>query len=250
MKKLAVMSMSGGLDSATLAAEALNQDFDIFVLNFNYNQKNSPELQAFCNLIAVYETKYRDKIIGVKQLDLKPLFNEFLDIWAQMRDSGEIKEKAEHEFYTPSRNLLFAVMSAVIGEIVALSKNYDEVYIGLGIHQHTETAYGKHRNYWDITPEFAERLQQLLALNDVKTIKLFTPFVNMYKKDIVKRAIELGVPYALTWTCYNPDIKENVALPCGKCEACIERQLAGEAAGVNDINDYAVFLGSECIISR
>ena len=180
MKKLTVISMSGGLDSATLAAEALNQGFDVFILNFNYNQKNSPELQAFCNLMTVFETKYRDKIIGVKQLNLKPLFDEFLDIWAQMRDSGKIEREAEHRFYTPSRNLLFAVMSAVIGEIVALSKEYDEVHIGLGIHQHTETAYGEHRNYWDITPVFARRLQQLLELNDVKIVKLFTASINFF----------------------------------------------------------------------
>jgi 7-cyano-7-deazaguanine synthase len=234
--------MSGGLDSATLTAEALHQDFDVYILNFNYNQKNSPELQAFWNLIDFFKKNFNNKIIGVKQLNLKPLFDEFLDVWAQMRDKGKIKEKAQHQFYAPSRNLLFVVISVVIGEIIALAKDYDEVYVGLGIHQHTKDAYGEHRNYWDITSEFAQKLQEIFDLNDVKKIKVFAPFTNKFKKDIIKRAMELQVPYHLTWTCYNPVIKDDVALPCLKCEACIERELAGKVAGVKDINNYAVHL--------
>jgi len=241
--KLAIISMSGGLDSATLCAEALYQGFDVFVLNFNYNQKNIVETKAFDNLLSYFQIKYisHGKIIGYKKINLKPLFEEFLDIWAQMRDSEKIKEEAKHQFYTPARNLLFSTISAVIGEIIALANNYDEVNIGLGIHKHSEEAYGKHKDYWDITPEFANRLNELLKLNDVKQVKLFTPFVDKTKTEVVKRALELKVPYKLTWTCYNPQkIGLDEYKPCGKCEACIERQLAGEKAGIDDINDYEI----------
>ena len=245
MRELTIISMSGGLDSATLCAEALSQGKDVFVLNFNYGQKNIVEMRAFENLLQYFKGRKEihelpGKIIGNKELDLTSLFGEFLDIWAQMRDSGEIKKQAEHEFYTPSRNLLFAVMSTVVGEIIALAKNYDTVYIGLGIHQHSEAAYGEHRNYWDITPTFADKLNQLLALNNVKNVKLFAPFANSFKKDIVKRAVELRVPYKLTWTCYNPQLENGKYVPCKKCEACIERQLAGDEADVKDINEYSI----------
>jgi len=242
--KLAVISMSGGLDSATLCAEALYQGYDVFVLNFNYNQKNFVEMQAFDNLVNIYQKKYisNGKIIGVKKLDLKPLFDEFLDIWAQMRDSGSIEDKANHQFYTPSRNLLFSVISAVIGEIIALNNGYDEIKIGLGIHKHSEEAYGEHRDYWDITPEFARRLEALFYINDVKRVSLFSPFVNNTKDEVVKRALELQVPINETWTCYNPSIKEGVAVPCLECEACKEREIAERKAGIKNPNSYHLIL--------
>jgi len=157
-RKLAIISMSGGLDSATLCAEALYQGYDVFVVNFNYNQKNFVEMKAFENLVKYFQEEYisNGKIIGVKKLNLKPLFDEFLNVWAELRDNGKIEKESHHQFYTPSRNLLFSVISAVIGEIIALVNDYNEVNIGLGIHKHSEEAYGKHRDYWDITPKFAE----------------------------------------------------------------------------------------------
>ena len=242
--KLAIISMSGGLDSATLCAEALYQGYDVFVINFNYNQKNSVEMQAFDNLIQIYQKNYisNGRIIGFKKINLKPLFDEFLDIWAELRDSGDIEDQANHQFYTPSRNLLFSVISAVIGEIIALSKGYDEIKIGLGIHKHSEEAYGEHRDYWDITPEFARRLEALFYINDVKRVGLFSPFVNNTKDEVVKRALELKVPINETWTCYNPSIKEGVAVPCLECEACKEREIAERKAGIQNPNSYHLIL--------
>ena len=243
MSKLAIISMSGGLDSATLCAEALNRGYDVFVLNFNYSQKNWVEKYAFTKLLEQFESRddFEGKIIGHSVLNLNNLFSEFFNLWAEMRETGKIKKEAKHEFYTPSRNLLFAVVSAVIGEIIALARDYDEVLIGLGIHQHTEAAYGEHRNYWDITPEFAKRLENLLKLNNVKKIDLFAPFADKFKKDIILRVKELKVPYNSTWTCYNPQqVSRNIWMPCEECEACVERQLAGEAAGIEDINKYSI----------
>jgi len=104
--------MMGGLDSATLTAEALNQGKDVFVINYNYNQKNAVEQIAFKNLIDHFKSRkdLKGKIIGVKTINLTSLFDEFLDIWGSMRDTGKMKEVSNHEFYTPSRNLLFSVI--------------------------------------------------------------------------------------------------------------------------------------------
>ena len=245
LRKLAIISMSGGLDSATLCAEALYQGYDVFVLNFNYNQKNFVEMKAFDNLLEFFNKEYisKGRITGFKKLNLKPLFDEFLDIWAELRDNGKIEKESHHQFYTPSRNLLFAVISAVIGEIIALAKDYDEVNIGLGIHKHSEEAYGEYRDYWDITPEFAEKLQELFKLNNVKNIKVFAPFVNKTKAEVVERGIFLKVPFNKTWTCYNPQqVGEKLYVPCEECEACIERKLAGEKAGIPNINCYSIEL--------
>ena len=244
MKDLTILSMSGGLDSATLCAEALHQGHEIFILNFNYGQKNIVEMKAFENLFDFYKREYisNGTIIGQKQIDLTTIFGEFTKLWQEMRDDN-LKEKAHHQFYMPSRNLFFAVLSAVVGEIIALNKNYKKVNIGLGIHKHNENAYGKnHRDYWDITPEFAKRLSSIFELNDVINLNVFAPFADKTKADVVRRALELKVPYNLTWTCYNPSIKEGIAIPCLTCEACVERELAGKEVGINDINNYHIFL--------
>jgi len=247
-RKLAIISMSGGLDSATLVAQALYDGFDVFIINFNYAQKNSVEQIAADNLFDYFKNKYisNGQIIGRQKINLLPLMSVFLNTWKNMRDSGKIQKESGHQFYMPSRNLLFAVISEVIGEIIALNQGYEEVHIGLGIHKHTEEAYGKERpQYWDITPQFAKKLQELFELNDIKKIKIYTPFVDKTKADVVKRALELNVPYKMTWTCYNPSIKEGVAIPCLNCEACKERQLAGEKIGIHDINVYQIILEGE-----
>ena len=60
-------------------------------------------------------------------------------------------------------------------------------------------------------------------------VKVIAPFVSWTKKDVVKKGLELGVPYELTWSCYEGGEK-----PCGKCGTCIDRAAAFEANGVKD----------------
>ena len=245
MKKLAILSVSGGMDSAAVSLKALEAGYDIFVLNFDYGQKNVVEMKAYKNVInelLVVKNKkgFKGNIIGEKTIDLKPMFDEFLSIWQDMRDNGKNEAEAYHQFYMPSRNLLFSVIAAVVGEIIALVKDYEDIKIGLGIHKHSEDAYGKnHRDYWDITPEFGKRLNDLFALNDVKNVSLFAPFVNKVKSEVLKYLIENEFDYKKTWTCYNPRIG-NKYEPCKVCEACKERELAGIANGITDVNNYSI----------
>jgi len=240
---LCVVSMSGGIDSTTVACEALEQGFDLVIVNFEYGQKHKVELEAFNQIHQWMQEKY-NRNIPVYKINLKPLLDNFIDIWQQMRDSGEILDNTDHQYYTPSRNLLFTVLSSVIGEIIGLAKNYEKIFIGLGIHQHSKEAYGENKDYWDITPVFYNAMNDVLKLNDVKQLRLFAPFVNFHKSDIIRRAVELGIPYKKTWTCYNPIEEKSeskiIYKPCNECEACKERALAGKQAGVSDINDYRI----------
>ncbi len=139
----------------------------------------------------------------------------------------------------------------MIGEIFALYDNYNEVNIALGIHEHSELAYGKKRNYWDITVDFVEKLNQLLSLNDSIKIEVFAPFKGKRKSDIIKYVINNELPYKITWTCYNPiiEVEENYTIykSCGKCEACIERKYAFNE---NGRDDYDTEVKLENIISK
>ena len=245
MSKICIVSMSGGLDSTTLAAKALNDGYTILPVNFNYGQKNIIETQAFKNIYKFFQDKYPGKILPVVEVDLSSILDSSLKLYQTIRDSGTVAAKTDMEFYTPSRNMVFTTISAMLGEIAAFAGEYTSIEIGLGVHKHT--IYD--RDYWDISPEFVHRMNEVFKLNDCLDVKMYAPYANTTKSDIVKDAIKFELPYNQTWTCYDPeteDIGQGITKysPCGKCEACIERQKAGDDAGVNDINDYSILVNS------
>ena len=238
MRKVVVISMSGGLDSATLVARALNEGFTVVPINFVYGQKHSIERVFQRKLFEHYRKEFGARIEDVISIDLTQFNRSMTDIYKSLRDQGKIGETTQLEFYVPSRNLLFSSISAQIAETYAIANNLDSIMIGLGIHRHTE-----YRNYWDITPDFAERLQNLLYLNDAVEIALYVPYVDSTKTDIIKDAVKYNVPYYKTWTCYDPKatpIGNDLYRiePCKICEACVEREKGGKEAGIEDINDY------------
>jgi len=236
MEKLLVASMSGGLDSATLVTKALEDGFMVLPVNFIYGQKNSVEIVAQKKLHDFFKSKYGDdKILETLTIDIEKTMKPVIDMYKNLRDKNHFEDVGE--FYTPSRNMVFAVLSAQIAEIIANVKNIKEVYIGLGIHHHTE-----YREYWDITPEFADKLQQLFSLNDAIKMYVYAPYADKLKSDILKDAIKMGLDYKKTWTCYDPqyDFKENIYKPCKICEACVERAKAGHDLNISDINEYYV----------
>jgi len=239
MKTLCVVSMSGGLDSTTLAFKALSEGYDILPININYGQKNIVEMKAFQNIINfLNESQYQNNVLDPIVLDASEFIKPVIEHWQKQRDEGTIKKSTDMEFYTPSRNLFFMSVASMIGEIIALDK-YDAIKVGLGIHKHQTYS----RDYWDITPQFAKTFDALLSLNDCANIEIYAPYVNKYKSAIVSDAVgSLNVPWEYTWTCYNPIIENDVARPCGICEACVERQQAGENAGVSNINSYSIVI--------
>lgn len=243
---ITIINFSGGLDSSTLLYKALSQGRPVITLGFNYGQKNKPELINRSKILNIYKKEFPN-LLNDFVLDIRNIFESTDMIYSELRDSNKIEDETGHKFYTPSRNLLFTVMSTVIGEIAAIAKDFNKVYIGLGIHKHSDAAYSNEKSdsdYWDITPEFAKKLNEVLSLNNVKKIKLFTPFVNKTKSDVVKYMIKKELPYNLFWSCYSPleTMKSNKVIfkPCQKCEACIERELAGQQNNVDDINYYKV----------
>jgi len=233
--KLCVVSMSGGLDSTTLAYKAIEDGFTILPINIDYGQLNIIEKECFRNIFTEMKNTFGNRVLDFIEIDTNAIYNQNGLIYSSLRDSGIINKETSMEYYTPSRNLLFSIISGVVGEITSFYMNVDEIKIGLGVHKHS--IYD--RDYWDISPEFVKRLNSLLELNDCKSIELYTPFVDNYKKEIVEVGIELKVPWQKTWTCYNPNQKDNLFAPCLKCEACLERKKAAEGTLLeNKINNY------------
>ena len=234
--KMCIISMSGGLDSTTLAYRALKHGYRVLPININYGQKNIVEQKAFANIYNHMKEKYPDWVMALIDIDLTQVLETSLNLYQEIRDSGLVEEATEMEFYTPSRNLLFTTLAAMIGEVAAIASGITEIKIGLGVHKHTQ--YG--RDYWDITPEFVKKMNELFALNDCIQVSMYAPYADKTKSDIVKDAVELGVPILSTWTCYDPQEINGFYLPCHKCEACVERQNAGNLANYPHINEYQI----------
>jgi len=249
-KKLAIISCSGGIDSTTLLYTALNSNMDVITVSFQYQQKHSIEKYALMKVLREIKStnKFKDNHIKHIDLNMSLFMDETLKNIANCRTDKTIENKTELEYYMPFRNLVFCSLSAMVGESVMIDSNYEELYIGLGIHKHSDVNYTK--DYWDITSQFSDNLAQIFKLNDNITTKIFAPYAISFKGAIIKDALELNVPYRKTWTCYDPvktpigdDIISYSA--CHECEACMERQMFGDKYGATDINETNIILYDE-----
>jgi len=238
MKELTVINHSGGLDSSTLLLKALDEGHHVLPVVYNYGQKNIVEVIAQKKIHNALQKRYPN-LNETMYVNVASIMSDVISRFQERRDN---QEEESMKYYMPSRNLLFLSMSAVIGEILSTGE-YSKLNLGLGIHKHSDIY---ERDYWDISPEFAIRMQQVLDLNDNLDIEVYAPFKDNFKSEIIKEAIRLKLPFELTWTCYNPTyLSDTKVRPCNKCEACREREsqavIADSEIGIK-INDYILEL--------
>lgn len=223
--KNALVLTSGGVDSSTALALAVEKygSARVIALSISYGQKHDKELQAAKAVAAHY---------GVEQLflDLGLIFR-YSDCALLKQSSEEIPEASYAEqiaethgetpvsTYVPFRNGLFLSAAASI----ALSRDCEVIYYGA----HADDAAGF--AYPDCSPVFNKAMNDAIYEGSGHQLHIEAPFVNKTKADIVALGLKLGVPYALTWSCYEGGEK-----PCGKCGTCIDRAAAFAANGVAD----------------
>ncbi|MBO5489252.1 MAG: 7-cyano-7-deazaguanine synthase QueC [Eubacterium sp.] len=221
----ALVLSSGGVDSTTVLAMAVEKygKENVVALSVSYGQKHDKELQA---AIAVAE------YYGVEQifLDLAKIF-QYSNCSLLTQSTEDIPEESYAEqiektggekpvsTYVPFRNGLFLSSAAS----VALSKDCSVIYYGA----HADDSAGF--AYPDCSPEFHKAINEAIWEGSGHQLNVEAPFVNKSKAEVVKKGLELGVPYELTWSCYQGGHK-----PCGKCGTCIDRAAAFEANGVTD----------------
>jgi 7-cyano-7-deazaguanine synthase len=217
---LAVVSLSGGMDSSTLLAHMLDTEYDVIGLSFNYGQRHVKELDAAREIAKYYDIEYH--IVDLRSV------GRLLTGSALTDDSVEVPE-GHYEADTmkatvvPNRNAIMA--NIAIG--VASARGAECVC--LGIHA------GDHAVYPDCRPEWVATLRHLAAasLDGFHTPRIDTPFVNRTKTDIARIAGELLVPLGKTWSCYKGGEKH-----CGRCGTCVERIEAIRDAGIDDPTEY------------
>ena len=220
----ALVLFSGGLDSTTCLAMAVKkyESENVTALSVFYGQKHKKEIEAAQNIAKFYG-------VELITLDLGKIFS-YSDCSLLEGSSNEIPEGSYEEqlketngspvsTYVPFRNGLFLSSAASI----ALSKNCSVIYYGV----HSDDAAGN--AYPDCSVDFNEAMGRAIYLGSGNELTIEAPFVSLTKADVVKKGLELGVPYELTWSCYAGSDK-----PCGKCGTCIDRQKAFAENGIAD----------------
>ena len=210
--KKAVVCLSGGMDSTTLLYEALAQGYRVYPVSFDYNQRHRVELESAANIAARLGLIHKILKIDLGQIGGSVLTDLKRDVPAQA-------EGQQHSTVVPLRNTLFCTLAASYGEVLRV----DEIFYG--------PVKEDFLAYRDCRRPFFDSLEQTLSLgsSEERKVTIHTPFVDLYKAQVLKRGFELGVPYELTHTCY-----KGQRPPCGECDACRERLDAFAQVGMPD----------------
>lgn len=218
-----IVLLSGGMDSALTLAIAKSESESVAALHLNYGQKTqSKELKAYNDLCDYYGIKDR-LIVNISYL---------LNIGgSSLTDSNIEVEKANLESkdvpnsYVPFRNANILTIATSWAEVI----NASNIYIGAV----QEDGSG----YPDTREEFFRAFETAanLGTKPETNISIKTPIINLSKKEIVLKAVELGVPLEMTYSCYKND-----EIACGECDSCAYRLRGFRLAGISDPINYLV----------
>ncbi|MDY5577663.1 MAG: 7-cyano-7-deazaguanine synthase QueC [Lachnospiraceae bacterium] len=224
----ALVLVSGGIDSTTCLGMAVKEygKENVTALSMTYGQKHTKEIQAADKVTDYY---------GVEHISMNL---ETIFAYSDCSLLAHSKEEIPHESYAkqlektdgspvstyvPFRNGLFLSAAASI----AISKKCSVIYYGV----HADDAAGN--AYPDCSSAFHNAMKESIYLGSGNAVTIEAPFVNWTKAEVVKKGLELGVPYEYTWSCYEGGEK-----PCGICGTCRDRAEAFRLNGVEDPADY------------
>lgn len=224
VRSRAVVSLSGGMDSAVCLALAA-REHDVYALHFSYGQRTERRELASARAVA--------QAVGVRQfLPLRvDLFRQIggsalTDASIAVPDAPPAEQIGQHVpvTYVPFRNAHFLAAAVSWAEVL----NAGRIYIG-AVEQDSS-------GYPDCRPAYYDAFNTLIERGTRDgQIRIVTPLIDKKKSEIVRIGMEIGAPLGATWSCYSG---EDVA--CGTCESCVLRLRAFAAAGFDDPIPYAV----------
>lgn len=211
--------LSGGLDSATAAALAIEQGQRVIGLSFDYGQRHKRELLAAAELAEHMDLAEHLQI----SVNLSTWGGSSLTDMKKPIPSKGVVEGVIPSTYVPGRNTVFIAIALSLAE----AKGASRVVLGVNAIDYS--------GYPDCRPDYISAFQNLADLaskagREGRGPKLWAPLIHLNKRQIVEEAIRLGVPIASTWSCYNGGEK-----PCGCCDSCRIRNAALVAAGRDDL---------------
>lgn len=225
-QRKAVVLLSGGLDSTTTVAIAKHEGFIVFALSFAYGQRHDIEIDA-ARRIAQHLQVERHIVLPI---DLRQFGGSALtsDIAVPKdRDVGRLDTEIPVT-YVPARNTIFLSFALAWAEVLGSS----DIFLGVNALDYS--------GYPDCRPEY---IAAYVAMANLATkagvegrlrTKIHTPLIALSKAQIIRRGLELGVDYALTTSCYDP--QDGVA--CGHCDSCLLRLKGFAENGIEDPIHY------------
>jgi 7-cyano-7-deazaguanine synthase len=262
--KKAVVLLSGGIDSSTALAVAKYEGYKLHALTFDYNQRHKRELES-ARLVA--------STIGVEEhliirLDLREIGGSALtsDIEVPKMIEREIRREGDTETipdsssprftvspipitYVPARNTIFLSFAIAWAEVL----NTGNIFIGVNAIDYS--------GYPDCRPEYLRAFEDMANLATKASVEgglrfiIRAPLISMKKSEIIRKGVDLGFDYSLTWSCYDPQPTKTqkselrsqksakastlqssmtIYVPCGLCDSCIFRAKGFKEAGLKD----------------
>jgi 7-cyano-7-deazaguanine synthase len=222
----AVVLLSGGLDSATAAAVALDRGFEVSALSFRYGQRHAAEIEA-SQRVARQLGLRRHVVLDI---DLRAFGGSALTGDLEVPKDTPLAQIGSTipATYVPARNTIFLAFALAWAETLGAS----DIFIGANALDYS--------GYPDCRPEYIEAFERMANLAtraglEGRLLRIHTPLISLSKAEIIRLGSGLGVEYALTWSCYDPT-PEGTA--CGRCESCILRRKGFREAGVADPTRY------------
>jgi 7-cyano-7-deazaguanine synthase len=226
-KPPAVLLLSGGLDSTTMLALALQQGFDVHAMTFRYGQRHSSEIDAARRVARHYGVT--DHVVA--DIDLRTFGGSALtsDIAVPKDRTSDAISHGIPITYVPARNTIFLSFCLAWAEVLGAS----DIFIGVNALDYS--------GYPDCRPEYVAAFQTMANLatrggvEGTTPIRIQTPLLYLSKREIVQLGLSLGVDYSITLSCYDPS-SDGVA--CGHCDACQLRLKGFSEAGADDPASY------------
>jgi 7-cyano-7-deazaguanine synthase len=228
-RRPAVVLLSGGLDSTTTLAVALDRRFDARAMTFRYGQRHAHEVEAARRVAA--RLGVREHV--VVDIDLRPFGGSALTSDLPVPKDRGVELLAGDGIpitYVPARNTIFLSFALAWAEVLGAG----DIFIGVNALDYS--------GYPDCRPEYIaafERMANLATRAGVEgtnRVTIHAPLIDLTKAQIIELGLGLGVDYGLTTSCYDPG-PDGVA--CGRCDACLLRRKGFTEAGISDPVRYA-----------
>ena len=225
--RLAVLLLSGGLDSTTVLALATSERYDIHALTFRYGQRHQHEVEAARRIAERYGVT-RHVVVDI---DLRVFGGSSLTADQPVpkdRDDDTMSSDIPST-YVPARNTIFLSFALAWAEVLGAH----DIFIGVNALDYS--------GYPDCRPEFLAAFEKLAALatrSGVEgdgAIRIRAPLLHLTKREIIELGARLGVDFATTTSCYDPS-PDGAA--CGRCDACLLRRRGFVESGVEDPTRY------------
>jgi 7-cyano-7-deazaguanine synthase len=223
VNKPAVVLLSGGIDSATAAAVAKAEGYELHALTFRYGQRHDREVESakrVAGALGCAEHKILD-------LDLRPIGGSALTDRIPVPKGRGLEEIGAGipVTYVPARNTIFLSYALAWGEVLGA----EDIFLGVNALDYS--------GYPDCRPEYVAAFERMASLATKAGVEgrlkptIHTPLIHLTKAEIIRKGAALGVDFALTWSCYDPTAGGH---PCGSCDSCILREKGFAEAGLPD----------------